>query len=144
MYVNTSTIQSIIQNGKEEKLTNRELSYKSVITNSAGQKFIVNMSNLYEKYYDILLDYVVTVVLTEEEYTRYKFKPKVLSKDLYGTYDLHFMLLRLNHIYSVIEFDFTELKVFKPNLVRLLNEILILESENYIDNEMSVIKEINE
>ena len=54
------------------------------------------------------------------------------------------MLLRLNHIYSVIEFDFTELKVFKPNLVRLLNEILILESENYIDNEMSVIKEINE
>ena len=104
MYNNTSTIKAVIENGKEEKMTNRELSYKSVITNSAGKKFVINMSNLYEKYYDILLDYAVTVELSEEEY----------------------------------------LRVFKSEVIKLLNEILVLESENYIDNEMSVIKEINE
>lgn len=144
MNSNTSTIQSIIQNGKEEKMTNRELSYKSVITNSSNEKFVVNMSYLYEKYYDILLDHAVTVVLTEEEYLKYRFKPKLLSKDLYGTYDLHFMLLRLNHIYTIAQFDFQELKVFKNNIVQLLNEIMILESENYTDNELDVIREINE
>ena len=144
MYNNTSTIKSIIQNGKEEKMTANQLSLKTVITNSAGKKFVVNLFNLFEKYYDILLDNTVTVVLTEDEYLKYRFKPKLLSKDLYGSKDLYYLLIRLNNIYTVIEFDFKEVKVFTPNIISLLNEIMILESENYIENELSIIKEINE
>ena len=144
MYNNTSTIKSMIQNGKEEKMTANQLSLKTVITNSAGQKFVVNLFNLFEKYYDILLDNTVTVVLTEDEYLKYRFKPKLLSKDLYGSKDLYYLLIRLNNIYTVIEFDFKEVKVFNTNIVSLLNEIMVLESENYIENELSVIKEINE
>ena len=144
MYNNTSTIKAMIQNGKEEKMTSNQLSLKTAITNSSGQKFVVNLFNLFEKYYDILLDNTVTVVLTEDEYLKYRFKPKLLSKDLYGSKDLYYLWLRLNNIYTVIEFDFKEIKVFNTNIVSLLNEIMILESENYIENELSVIKEINE
>lgn len=144
MYNNTSTIKAMIQNGKEEKMTSNQLSLKTVITNSSGQKFVVNLFNLFEKYYDILLDNTVTVVLTEDEYLKYRFKPKLLSKDLYGSKDLYYLLIRLNNIYTVIEFDFKEVKVFNTNIVSLLNEIMVLESENYIENELSVIKEINE
>ena len=144
MYNNTSTIKAMIQNGKEEKMTSNQLSLKTVITNSSGQKFVVNLFNLFEKYYDILLDNTVTVVLTEDEYLKYRFKPKLLSKDLYGSKDLYYLLIRLNNIYTVIEFDFKEVKVFDTNIVSLLNEIMVLESENYIENELSVIKEINE
>jgi hypothetical protein len=144
MYNNTSTIKAMIQNGKEEKMTSNQLSLKTAITNSSGQKFVVNLFNLFEKYYDILLDNTVTLVLTEDEYLKYRFKPKLLSKDLYGSKDLYYLLIRLNNIYTVIEFDFKEIKVFNTNIVSLLNEIMILESENYIENELSVIKEINE
>ena len=91
-----------------------------------------------------MTDYAITVVLTDEEYLRYKYKPRVLSKDLYGTYDLHYLLLKLNNITSVIYFDFTELKVFRPEIISILNEIQIIEEENRIDNQMDVIKEINE
>lgn len=139
-----STIQDIISTGKELKICNRELSLKSVMTNSANEKYVVNIANIFEKYYEILLDNTVIVVLTDEEYLKYRFKPKVLSYDLYGTKELHYMLLRLNYVYSVINFDFKELRVFNTNILNLLNEIMILENENYIENDLDVIREINE
>ena len=144
MYRDRSTIQSVIDEGLETKMLSTTLSLKEIITNSAGEKFIVNMFNLYEKYYEILLDHVVTATLTEAEYRRYRFQPKLLSFDLYGTKELHYMLLRLNHVYSVINFDFNEVRVFKPTVLNLLNEIMVIEAEEYIENEVSILKKINE
>lgn len=144
MYRDRSTIQSVIDEGLETKMLSTTLSLKEIITNSAGEKFIVNMFNLYEKYYEILLDHVVIATLTEAEYRRYRFQPKLLSFDLYGTKELHYMLLRLNHVYSVINFDFTEVRVFKPTVLNLLNEIMVVEAEGYIENEVSILKKINE
>ena len=143
-YRNRSTIQSIIDEGKNLKIINRELSLKEIMVNSVGEKFVVNMYNLYEKYYELLLDHTARVVLSEEEQMRYRFNPRLLSKDLYGTIELHYMLLRLNHVYSVINFDFTEVTVFKPSVITLLNEIMVIESENFIENEVSIIKRLNE
>lgn len=139
-----STIKELINNGKHSTLNTDELSLKTIVTNSLNEKFVVNINCVFEKYYELLTDHAVTVTLTNEEYLRYRFKPRMLSKDLYGTYDLHYLLLKLNNITSVIYFDFTELKVFKPEIISLLNEIQILEEENRIDNQMNVIKEINE
>lgn len=141
---NKSTIRDIIDYGLEEKMTVRELSLKETVTNSAGELFVVNLFNLFEKYYELLLDNTVIAALSEEEYKKYRFNPRLLSQDLYGTRELHFMLLRLNYVYSVTEFDFTEVRVFKSNITSLLNEIMVLESENYIDNEVSIIKRVNE
>jgi hypothetical protein len=143
-YRNRSTIQSIIDEGKNLKIINRELSLKEIMVNSVGEKIVVNMYNLYEKYYELLLDHTARVVLSEQEQMRYRFNPRLLSKDLYGTIELHYMLLRLNHVYSVINFDFTEVTVFKPSVITLLNEIMVIESENFIENEVSIIKRLNE
>lgn len=142
-YVRT-TIQNIIDHGKHLKINNSELSLKYVMNNSANEKFIINITNLFEKYYELLLDNTVIVVLTNEEYLKYRFKPKVLSYDLYGTMELHYMLLRLNYVYSVTNFDFKEVRVFNTNILSLLNEIMILENEEFIENAVDVIKEINE
>lgn len=144
MYRNKSTIKSIIDAGLELKMTNKDLSFKEVITNSAGEKFVVNMFNLFEKYYELLLEHATIAVLGEEEYKRYRFNPRLLSQDLYGTQELHFMLLRLNHVYSIINFDFEEVRVFKPTVLATLNEIMVLESEDYIENEVNVLKKMNE
>lgn len=141
---NRSTIQSVINEGLESKLNIKELSIKDVIVNSAGEKFVVNMFNLYEKYYEILLDYTTTVVLDEKEYMKYRFKPKLLSYELYGTKELHYMLLRLNYMYSVVNFDLREIRVFTRNVIPIINEIMVIEAEEFIDSEVSVIKKLNE
>ena len=142
--MNISTINELISLGKEFKISNNTLSFKELLVNSNGEKYVINLNNIIDRYYDILLDHTTIVTLTDDEYERYRFKPKVLSEDLYGTQELHFLLLRLNHITSVLQFDFTELKVFNTNIIGLINEIMILENENYISNEMDIIKEINE
>lgn len=142
-YIRT-TIQNIIDYGKHLKINNSELSLKYVISNSANEKIVINIDNLFEKYYELLLDNTVIVVLTDDEYLKYRFKPKVLSYDLYGTMELHYMLLRLNYVYSVTNFDFKEIRVFNTNILSILNEIMILENEEFIENAVDVIKEINE
>lgn len=143
-YRNKSTIQSIIDEGLDLKMTMNDLCFREVMTNSSGEMFVINMYNLYEKYYELLLEHTTTVTLSDEEYRKYRFQPKRLARDLYGNQDIYYLLLRVNHIYSVINFDFTEMKVFNSNIVQLLNEIIVLESEDYIDNEMTVIRKINE
>ena len=143
-YRNKSTIQSIIDEGLDLKMTMNDLCFREVMTNSSGEMFIINMYNLYEKYYELLLEHTTTVTLSDEEYRKYRFQPKRLARDLYGNQDIYYLLLRVNHIYSVINFDFTEMKVFNSNIVQLLNEIIVLESEDYIDNEMTIIRKINE
>ena len=144
VFKDKSTIQAVIASGLDNRMTNRELSLKEVLTNSAGEMFVVNMFNLFEKYYELLIDNSIIVVLSDAEYKKYRFNPKKLSEDLYGTKELHYMLLRLNHMYSVIEFDLTEVRVFNRNIVSLLNEIMVLESDEFIENEVDVIKKVNE
>ena len=42
-----STIQSVIEEGLELKLTIKDLAFKEIIENSSGERFVVNMFNLY-------------------------------------------------------------------------------------------------
>lgn len=142
--MNISTINELISLGKQLKISSETMSIKEIVINTHDEKFIVNFTSIIDRYYDILLDHTSIVKLNDEEYLRYRYKPKLLSEELYGTQELHSLLLRLNHITSVIQFDFTELRVFNTNIIKLINEIMILEDENYITNEMEIIKEINE
>ena len=142
---NKSTINAIISEGKHLKMTMADLSFKEVLLNSSSEKFVVNMTNIFEKYYELLLESVYTVELTEEEYMKYKFNPKLLAQDIYGNKELAFLILRVNYMTSLIEFDKRELRLFSPyKLKSLLNEIKVLEVENYRDNELEIIKKINE
>lgn len=141
---NKSTIRQVIEDGLESKMTIKDLTFKETMTNSSGEIFVINMYNLYEKYYELLLEHTIIVTLSNEEYLRYRYKPKLLAKDLYGNQDIYYLLLRLNHIYSVINFDFTEMRVFTANITQLLNEIIVLESEDFIENEVAIIKRLNE
>ena len=66
--------------------------------------------------------------MTPPEVSLYRFKPKKLSYDLYGTTELWDALLELNQMYSIIEFDREKYKVFDPREFKTaLNEIMILK-----------------
>lgn len=142
--MNGSTIKSVIESGKELKLTGNDLHFKHVFKNTKNEKVIVIMNAIFEKYYNLMLDHAITVTLTDEDYFKYRFKPRVMSTDLYGTPELHFLLLRLNHMVSVTQFDVKELRVFSPEIVKILNEITIHEYDNYVDNEVAIIKKLQE
>lgn len=139
-----STIRNSIELGKELEITSNTLHYKKVITNSNDELFICSISSIFDKYYELMKERTMTIELTDAEYRKYIYKPKLLSLDLYGTTELDFLLLRLNNMTSCIYFNKPTIKVFDKDITTLLNEIMIHENDNYIDNEVSIINKINQ
>lgn len=139
-----STIKETIELGKALEITSNTLHYKKVITNSNNENFIFSISSIFDKYYELMKERTMTIELTDAEYRKYIYKPKLLSLDLYGTTELDFLLLRLNNMTSCIYFNKQTFKVFDKDIITLLNEIMIHENTNYINNEVDIINKINQ
>nr|DAH85697.1 MAG TPA: hypothetical protein [Caudoviricetes sp.] len=139
-----STIKETIELGKELEITSNTLHYKKVITNSNNENFIFSINSIFDKYYELMKERTMTIELTDAEYRKYIYKPKLLSLDLYGTTELDFLLLRLNNMTSCIYFNKQTFKVFDKDITTLLNEIMIHENTNYINNEVDIINKINQ
>lgn len=89
--------------------------------------------NILTDYIDELYDLSVTVNLSDEEYNRYVYKPKLLAYDLYGSGELYFVILALNDICNVKEFNFRKLRMLKvEDLEQFLSSIY--NSERYVLN----------
>lgn len=95
-------------------------SYNSTDINYESTSLIQNLSgytvisyNIFNDYIDELNDLAVYVTLTDEEYNKYLYRPKILAYDLYGSTELFFLILILNNICNVKEFDFKRLKLLK-------------------------------
>ena len=77
------------------------------------------------------------VTLTESEYYTYRFKPKLLAHYLYGNGELYFIILWLNDMWSV--------KDFNLRTIRLINNKDLSEALSSINaSEKSFIKAYNE
>jgi len=80
---------------------------------------------------NVLTDYLyelkndaITVTLSNAEQLKYRYRPKILSYDVYGTTELYYIILLLNGICNVKEFDFTSLKMLKKDdMSNFLSEI---------------------
>ena len=76
--------------------------------------------------------------LSDKEYEKYKYKPKILSYDLYGTTELWFLLLHANELYSESEFNTKRCFVYNVQVLSKLTEILNVEAENIKKNRADV------
>ena len=93
--------------------------------------------NVVSDYMNELKDMSSTVVLSDKEYYTYRFKPKLLAKYLYGNTELYFIILWLNDMWSVKDFDLREIKLIK-------NTELAKALSNINASEKSFIKAYNE
>ena len=87
--------------------------------------------NIEYSVYNVISDYLTdlkkmckTVTLTDKEYYTYRFRPKLLANYLYGNGELYFIILLLNDIWSVKDFDFKTIKLIpKTHLSDVLSKI---------------------
>lgn len=99
---------------------------------------IVNTEFIPTKYFDLIKRDAKTVTLSDVEFIEYKFQPKKYCYDRLGSVELWPILLRLNNMCSAAEFTYQTFKVPGPNIMSVLNEILILESNNIDKNNTSI------
>ena len=86
-----------------------------------------NTYNVVRDYIDELRDeYCKTVILTDEQVFKYKYKPKLLCFDIYGNGELAFLILLINDMYNA--------KQFTKNKLLMPTEAVMAEITKYIYN----------
>ena len=123
-----STIQELI-----DQIETKEISYRNLHTTFCirqnNEVIQVPYKSMIREYMDLMAEDAITVSLPADEVRMYKFKPKKLSYDLYGTVELWAGLLELNKMYSTRDLTCEKpFLVFNPETVKeKINEILIQE-----------------
>ena len=117
-----------------EQIENMEISYRvlhpelTVHNNETNQDVEIPFSSLLNKYRDYLSNIIVTIILDDEAQAKYRFKPKLISNELYGTTELWDTILILNSGARVCDFQPVRLKLYDPaELKKYINTILIIE-----------------
>ena len=106
------TIERFIDSASINQISYDKLSLFEKIEDENSYFLIYNVLN---DYYDEIIDMSSWLVLTDEEYQKYRFKPKLLAHRLYGDPEIYFMLMFLNNVCNVKEFDFKRLRILRPN-----------------------------
>ena len=119
----TSTIEEFIQAG-----SGITISYANTSMLDETGDIKIPIYNIVSDYLFELLGKSTTVVLSDAEFWKYKYKPKLLAVDIYGNSELYFVILMLNNMCSVKEFDIKRVKMLsKKDMNELLG--LIYSSE---------------
>lgn len=125
-----STMMEYVENYSSEELTNGNLYFQQVFKDKQGQKIIVNDQSIMLRYLPEFLTIKKKYTFTDLEYRKYRFNPKRLSYDLYGTTELWSVILGLNELISTVQFDLRTVYVFPSYVVERIKRMLTLEEEN--------------
>lgn len=112
--------------------------------NKMTHKIVVNENSIADKYANELEENKHIVELTTKEYYKYRYNPKLLSYDIYGTTELWFFILMANELYSISEFDLRKVVLFDTAIITKLNRMLEMDAEFLEINSMEVKQETDE
>ena len=116
------------------QMTSLDLNYRIMhpicyLKNEAtDETIVIPFSSYTNKYRNYLSSIIVYIPLNHEQQLKYRFKPKLISMELYGTTEFWNDILVLNHCSRVCDFKPKRLYVYDPaEFKAYLNQILILE-----------------
>lgn len=138
----TATIEDFVACKENDEMTYANFSIIAKCLESTNVQYAYN--NVIYDYLDELKALAVDVVLSDKDYSKYKYKPKLLAYDIYGTTELFFVIMAVNGICNVRDFNKKKIKMlFKKDLEDFLNDVYSAES-NYIQMNRDEIKETEE
>lgn len=140
----SSTMSAAIEAGQYDDYNPSKLSYmKFVKTNEGSNDLIVPFESFFDKYYDtIKSEFVEEMELTEEDMSIYKYNPKRLSYDSFGTVELWTAILRINDMASVMEFNSPKILMFTSDFKEIVDEMINLEQNEKEENEDEIMNNI--
>lgn len=137
----TYTLEDFIDFKAKDNMTYYNLSILAKSITEDG--IIYSKDNIIYTYIDILKAKCKKLVLNDREYFKYRFKPKLLSYKIYGSSELFFVLMAVNGICDIKDFDMKKLWILLPqDLNNLLVQIYSAEID-YIEYNRKQIGEKN-
>lgn len=106
----TATVEEFISFKNDDTISYNNLSFKEKYDN-----IIYPIKNIIDDYIDELMQMTIEVTMSETEYLKYKYKPKLLAGYVYDNQELDFLILRINGITNMKEFDMRTIKLVKED-----------------------------
>lgn len=121
-----STLAEFISYSNSTKISYNNLSFIDILDDI---KFPI--VNIIDDYVDEIKDKSFDVTLSDKEYLKYKYRPKLLANDIYGNGEYYFIILAINGICNVKEFTMKTLKLLRrDDLVDVVTRIYNAEKNN--------------
>lgn len=128
----TTCVEDFVEQGK----VSDKMSYArySIFTNCLDNPSVLYaQDNVIYDYIKEIKDKAVPVELSDEEFIKYKYNPKKLAFDIYGSTELYFIILAVNGMCSFKDFNKRNIKALhKSNVMDILEKIYNSES-SYIE-----------
>lgn len=133
----THTVQDFIDMKSNDNFT---YSTMALYMQSIEDKTTIYSSdNVLYTYLEDLKRYAVDYTFNEEEYRKYKYRPKLLAYDIYGSTELYFVILAINDTCNIKDFKKRKVKLlYKSDLSDLLNQIMETETNRISLNRKSI------
>lgn len=113
--MSTKTNTSFTLDQFADSKSSNDISYysMSLLEKDSSTNIEYDVFNVISDYMNELKQLSHPVTLSETEYYTYRFKPKLLAKYLYGNTELYFIILWLNDMWSVKDFNLRTIKLIK-------------------------------
>lgn len=106
----TSTISEFISFKNDDSISYNNLSFKD-----RYDYIIYPVKNVIDDYMDELMELTIDITLSDEEYLKYRYKPKLLARYVYGNAELDFLIMAINGICNMKEFNSRKIKLIKED-----------------------------
>lgn len=108
-----TTINNIKDFIRSKPIISTDYFNTSFIEERGGIQFIVD--NLFtDDYFVELKNICVKVYLSNEDIMKYKYRPKLLSYDLYDNLELYYIILRVNDLCNIKDFNLSKKYIYLP------------------------------
>lgn len=137
------TIDQFIQTEQNKSVKYPNYYYQKVISED-DLHVIMNYQSIMDRYVQYIRDYLTEIELSQEEMRKYRYNPKRLSFNLYGTTSYWWSIIFANQIHSLTEFDFSRdnvIKVFTREGISAFSTVLSVDKTFISENQSEVSKD---
>lgn len=137
------TINQFIQTEQNKSVKYPNYYYQKVISED-DLHVIMNYQSIMDRYVQYVRDYITEIELSQEEMRKYRYNPKRLSFNLYGTTSYWWSIIFANQIHSLTEFDFSRdnvIKVFTREGISAFSTVLSVDKTFISENQSEVSKD---
>lgn len=106
----TFTVEEFISFKDDTTISYNNLSFRERYDNISFP-----IKNILDDYFDELMELTQEVTMNETEFIKYRYRPRLLANDLYDNPDLDFLILAINDICNMKEFDSKTIKLIKTS-----------------------------
>lgn len=129
-----ATVDEFIRAGKRLSLSHESTMLKYKL----DEDTIIPMQSIFQKHMSAFQKYIFDYEMSDSEFSRWQYQPKLVSRELYGTPELWSDLLFINNMTSCVEFNKRNVKLFQTSIIDAIHELLMLQKQVIKDNRSDI------